>query len=238
VATKPSEMTGADFAWAAELMQRRRECYASYSPVFWRPAQGVVALHARFLQYGATRPGAVALRSEYGFIITRPAEGRCFVDDFAVEDDSAWPVEGHALLHAAWQRVRSPEQSSVRVVSARRDEPKRDLMIALGLSVISRWWVKALTPTGPAQPHGPLTLGDVAAFLVAAPPVYDPGGPVCLLGDLEPARAAVAAERAAQAGAVLVIVQREGGDIAVASAEPELEAAGFHNPAEFYQGQL
>ena len=45
-----AQMTGADCEWAAELMQRRREVYAAYSPVFWRPAKDAIAPHARFLQ--------------------------------------------------------------------------------------------------------------------------------------------------------------------------------------------
>jgi hypothetical protein len=43
-------MTGADCEWAAQLMQRRREVYATRSPAFWRPAKDAIAPHARFLQ--------------------------------------------------------------------------------------------------------------------------------------------------------------------------------------------
>ena len=137
----------------------------------------------------------------------------------------------------AWQRARSADQNALRVVTARRDEPKRQMLIEPGLAPAARWWVKELTPTAPAQPYGPITLVDIEAQLVPAPPVYDPGGPVCLLGALDSAKAAVAAERAAAAGAVLAIVQREGDGTPVPAADPLLEAAGYHNPAEFYQGR-
>jgi hypothetical protein len=229
-------MTADDFAWAAQMMQRRRELYARYSPVFWRPAQGIETLHAQFLAWCSKRPGAVALRSEHGFIVSYPQQGCCFVDDFAVDEPSLWATEGKELLLGAWRRARSTEQAALRVVTARRDEAKRSMLIDIGLVVTGRWWVNELTPTGAPRPHGPITLGDVEAQLVAAPPVYDPGGSVCLLGALDADRAGVAAEAAAAAGAVLAIVQREGAG-AVPAAEPLLEAAGYHNPAEFYQGQ-
>jgi hypothetical protein len=232
----PVEMTGSDFAWAAQLMQRRRERYARYSPVFWRPRRDVVDLHGQFLRMCSERAGAVALRTDHGFVISAPQQGSCFVDDFAVDEDSLWATEGKDLLLGAWRRARSAEQRKLRVVSARRDEPKRRMLIELGLVVTERWWVKELTPTGQAQPNGTVTLGDIQGVLVAAPPVYDPGGPVCVFGALDPMRAAIAADRAAAAGAVLAIVQREGGDAPVPEADPLLEAAGYHNPAEFYSG--
>jgi hypothetical protein len=233
----PTPMTEADFPWAAQLMRRRRERYAQYSPVFWRPAPRIVEFHAQFLRYCSTREGAQALRTEGGFIIMAPNQGRCFVDDFAVEEESLWASEGKKLLLAAWQRSRGPTQRTLRVVTARRDEAKRQLSIDLGLTVNARVWVKELTPSAPPRPPGPITLDVGEAQLVNAPPVYDPGGPVCLLGDLDPSKAAAAAEQAAAAGAVLAIVQREGGDDAVAASEPLLEAAGYHTPAEFYQGR-
>lgn len=66
-----------DFAWAAALMQRRRERYAAYSPIFWRPAAGIVDAHTQFLRAAAAREGAVALRTDGAFAISYPYEGRC-----------------------------------------------------------------------------------------------------------------------------------------------------------------
>ena len=125
----------------------------------------------------------------------------------------------------------------LRVVVARRDEPKRQMLVELGLTTSARWWVKELAPSAEVQPLGAISVADNAGLLVTAPPVYDPGGPVCLLSGLVPGTAQAAAEQAARAGAVLIIVQREGGEEPVPSSDPELEAAGFHNPAEFYQGR-
>jgi hypothetical protein len=62
-------MTADDAAWAAGLMERRRQVYAGYSPVFWRPRPGVTGLHARFLSRQIASPGYVALRTGHGFLI-------------------------------------------------------------------------------------------------------------------------------------------------------------------------
>lgn len=228
-------MVEEDFVWAAQLMEERRERYARLSPVFWRPATGVADAHRQFMRATAGRDGAVAIRTDHGFLLSTPQDRRCVVDDFAVDADHRWETDGRALLRAAWEQARSPDQPVLRAVTARGDEPKRELLAGLGLVVTARWWVKELAPTSRAE-WGPVVLDGVEAVLVPAPPVYDPGGPVCLLGDVEPARAARAATAAARRGAVLAIVQRDRSPSAAPEAEPELEAAGFHNPSEFYEG--
>ena len=227
-------MADEDFAWAAALMRRRRERYEVLSPVFWRPAVGVEAAHAQFLRSAAARDGAVAVRTDHGFATSVPNEGRCSVDDFAVDDDERWATDGPQLALAVWAAARSPELTALRVVTARGDEPKRTMVRSLGLTVAERWWVKALDPTGPAATWGPVTVGGAPALIGPAPPVYDPGGPVCLLGDVDARLAAAAAGDARALGAALAIVQRQGDP---PEEEPELEAAGFHNPSEFYEGQ-
>jgi hypothetical protein len=52
------EMTADDVIWAAGLMERRRQVYSGYSPVFWRPRPGVTGLHARFLGPQIARPAS------------------------------------------------------------------------------------------------------------------------------------------------------------------------------------
>lgn len=229
-------MQNADFVWAASLMERRRAQYAKYSPVFWRPAEDVTEAHAQFMLATAARDGAVALRTRHGFAMSYPHEGRCFVDDFAVERDEHWSTEGRELLLAVWAAARAMDQPVLRAVTARDDTPKAQVLADAGLAVTSRWWVKELTPAGPATSWGAVTVADVDALVMPAPPVYDPGGPVCLLGDIDAARAVAAAAAAAACGAVLAIVQRDGSSADVPASEPELETAGFHNPSEFYEG--
>lgn len=229
-------MRGDDFDWAAALMERRRQQYVEYSPVFWRPAKDIVTAHAGHLRAAAARPGAVALRTDRGFALSAPSDGRCFVDDFAVEARDLWSTEGRELVSSIWGAARSEEQGTLRVVTARRDEPKRQLLSELGLVVAARWWVKELDPNREATTWGPVLLGDVEALVIPAPPVYDPGGPVCLLGDLASERAGAAATAAAGVGAVLAIVTRDAATSVPPESDSELERAGFHNPSEFYEG--
>ena len=222
-----------DFDWAASLMERRRGEMLELSPVFWRPATGITARHAEFMRATAARDGAVAVRSRSGFALSFPHADRCVIDDFAVDDDDLWADEGRELLLGVWAAARSPRQPVLRVVTARRDQPKRSMLISLDLKVAARWWVKELVATGDASTWGPATVAGVDALIGPAPPVYDPGGPVCLLGDVDPGRAGPAADAAAGLGAVLAIVQLE---TDLEESEPALEAAGFHNPSEFYEG--
>lgn len=230
-------MTPGDFDWAATLMERRRARYATFSPVFWRPAADVTDAHARFMEATASQPGSVALRTEHGFVIACPNEGRCFIDDFAVDEDGRWATEGRELLLDAWRSGESAEQPLVRVVTARADEPKRRMLAEAGLVVASRWWVKELSPTASASAWGPVSVAGVDAVVMPAPPVFDPGGPVCILGPVASATAVSALEAAAATGAVLAIVQRSGGPDDVPASDPVLGAAGFTNPSEFYDGQ-
>ncbi len=230
------QMRDDDFDWAASLMERRRQEYVEYSPVFWRPAKGVASAHADHLRVAAARPGAVAVRTDRGFALSAPSGGRCFVDDLAVETPDLWSTDGRELVCSIWRAARSEEQRTVRVVTARRDEPKRQLLSDLGLVVAARWWVKELEPDGESATWGPVQLGGVEALVMPAPPVYDPGGPVCLLGDLASERAGAAATAAAGVGAVLAIVTRDGSPVVPPASDPELEGAGFHNASEFYEG--
>lgn len=230
------EMASADFAWAAKLMEARRARYEAFSPVFWRPAAGVADLHAQFMQATGEREGAVALRTDHGFVLGYPHDGRFFVDDLAVDDDVHWVTEGRELLVAAWEIAQAGGETTARVVTARRDEPKRQMLLAAGLRVAARWWVRELSPTGDATTWGPVTVGGVEALMIPAPPVYNPGGPVCVLGDVAATHAATAAEAAGACGAVLAIVQRDRGVANAPASEPDLDGVGFHNPSEFYDG--
>jgi hypothetical protein len=232
-------MHGDDFGWAAQLMSRRSQLYAAYSPVFWRPRPGAAGLHARYLRSLAGRPGAVTLRSPHGFIVAVPQDRRLFVDDFAVESDRHWRTEGSQLLLSAWSRARSSGPDGLRVVTARQDEPKRAMLSSIGLAVAERWWAKAL-PAAPALLYPEAADQDHPQVqLVTAPPVYEPGGPVALLPDDEftdVRQLDGVCEQAARLGAVLAVLPRRGAGNSPPRAEPVLQAAGFHNPSEFFQG--
>ena len=231
-------MVGDDFDWAASLMEQRRSLYESFSPVFWRPAVGVRSEHAAFMRTVADRPGSLALRTAHGFLLSFAHEGRCFVDDFAVDADDHWDTDGRELLAAAWTS-RPRDQASIRAVTARLDQPKRALLEDLGLVPTARWWVKELAPSVHVEPTVmEVDLGIMKALFVPAPPVYDPGGPVCILGDIDADAAVEAVHRAEVGGAVLAIVQRDAAPEPAAAEEPVLQAGGFDNASVFYEGAL
>lgn len=215
----PREMTADDAAWAAGLMERRRQVYAGYSPVFWRPRPGITGLHARFLGRQVASPGYVALRTGHGFLIGQRRGQEGFVDDFAVDEPARWDDDGAALLAAAWRRWEPDGVEAVRVVTAHADHDKCAMLAGVSLELTEQWWVRELEPAGETSPAGPVSpAGSVspakpvtgsgfAARLVVAPPVYDPGGPVLDVSDLaDDADLAVVEREAAGLGAVLLVL--------------------------------
>lgn len=232
-------MTDEDFEWAAALMERRREAYERFSPVFWKPAEGVRAQHAGFMRSQVHAGSAVAVRSDNGFLVAAIREDRYDVDDFAVVTEDQWATEGRLLLESVVAFGPAPRASGLRVVTARRDLPKRQMLQALGLTVVSRWWVKPLAPSHSGEVGaGAVALTGVTAFFGPAPPVYAPGGPVCILGDIDSDIAVQAATEAAQKGAVLAVVTRNMSPDEPPENEPVLSAAGFDNASEFFEGHV
>jgi hypothetical protein len=214
----PQEMTADDALWAAGLMERRRQVYAAYSPVFWRPRPGVTGLHARFLGRQLASPGYLALRTEHGFLIGQRRGQEAFVDDFAVDETTRWDGDGAALLLAAWRRWAADGLDAVRVVTAHADQDKCAMLATLSLELAEQWWVRELRGSPDDQatlaargtqptPAGPVAGAGFSGLLGPAPPVYDPGGPVLLLSDLaDGADLASVGREAAGMGAVLLIV--------------------------------
>jgi hypothetical protein len=228
-------MKDPDFGWAAELMEKRRSIYEKYSPIFCRPAAGIADLHGQFLASVAKRPGSVALPSDHGFVLSSAAAGHCLVDDFAVEGNDYWPNEGRRLLLADWQVARSAEQGTLRVVTARLDQPQAGHAAGprtlRGGKVVGKGADADRGSDSPRSNRARRTAGADDP----APPVYDPGGPVCLLGDVESEAVSELLSALRETDAVLAVVQREKAGEAPVE-EPELERLGFHNPSEFYQG--
>jgi GNAT superfamily N-acetyltransferase len=234
-----ADMTDGDTAWAAELMERRRQEYARYSPVFWRPAVGVTDLHRRFLSRVIAHDKVIALRSSHGFVICqrRGAEGA--VDDFAVRPPGTWADDGTALLRALAERLAGiGGTSALRVVTADADKPKVAMLEDLSFTLAEQWWVRALKPA-PTGPEGETVLpGRVdgpgfAGTLTTAPAVYAPGGPVFQATRIDPDADLAAVERgAARRGAVLAVVP--------ATTESPLEAnlrrSGWTVASDWYLG--
>jgi hypothetical protein len=229
------ELTADDAAWAAELMEQRRQAYARYSPVFWRPAQGVTGLHERFLRRQIASPANVALRTEHGFIIGQRRGQEGFVDDFAIDEAGSWDGDGAGLLLATWHRWQTAGGAdAVRVVTAHADEEKSGMLGRLSLELAAQWWVREIQPAGQARPAGQVGGAGFSGLLGPAPPVYDPGGPVLHVDDLDDDADLTAVEReSAMMGAVLLIVPAVPGS---ARAE-RLSRPGWSVASDWYLGR-
>lgn len=230
-----NELSPDDALWAAELMDRRRQEYARYSPVFWRPARDAVGPHAQFLTRLILADTTIALRTGRGFIICqlRPAEG--FVDDFAVDHADIWADDGAALLLAVADRLAAMGGvTSIRVVTAHADQPKVTLLQGLSLRLAQQWWVRELRPAcaraaAPGRVEGP----GFSGILGPAPPVYDPGGPVLLADRVDDDAELDVVEREATAlGAVLAIIPATPGT----ACADELERLGWSVASDWYLG--
>lgn len=226
-------MAARDVGWAALVMDQRRQLYARYSPVFWRPARDAIGVHARFLARQIAAPHVIALRTDDGFLIAELRGPEVFIDDFAVAGERSWPADGAWLLAAAWEQAAAAGAITARVVAAAADVPKVAMLAGAGLALVSQWWVKPVTPGGPPARTGRVQGTGSVGRLGPAPPVYDPGGPV-LLADDPPRTASLAAVEgdAAAMGAVLAIVPAAPG----VAREQQLTQRGWTVASQWYLG--
>jgi GNAT superfamily N-acetyltransferase len=215
----------ADAAQAARLAAVKREEYERYSPVFWRVAENALAIHepflARCIEDTATfasfayrdddelRGIAIAARKASPPPFRDDPEPTWLVDDFFVASNELWPMVGTALVRAVEDAARVGGADRVIVLCARRDEPKRDMILAAGYERAATWWVRALEPRSGEKPD----LRSTEAVTGPAPPVYDPGGKTALaLTADDPAEIPTFTRWAAASGAVLAIVPARASD--------------------------
>jgi ribosomal protein S18 acetylase RimI-like enzyme len=224
-----------DARWAAEIMERRRQVYAGFSPVFWRPARGVVDLHVRFIRRLVADGSNVCLRADHGFVIGQARPPECFVDDFALDEAGSWESTGRELLDELWRRMASDAITAVRVVTAKADHEKVAMLCEAGLALAEQWWVKAL-PDRPAAAEaapGRVSGPGFSGLFGPAPPVYDPGGPVLLVERLDGDDVEALEEEAVTMGAVLAIVAAPLG----ARCEHQLARRDWTVASQWYTGR-
>ena len=149
----------ADVDAMTAMAEARRQQYADYQPVFWRPASGAAAGHRRYLAKLVDDPDVITLVSEdsgtfTGFLIATitgappvydPGGRTCQIDDFAVAS-GRWATTGVRLLRSAIDHAAERGAVQAVVVTAHLDEPKREALRACGLSIASEWWVTAWPP--------------------------------------------------------------------------------------------
>jgi len=159
----------ADAAAMATLAAIRREQYARYQPLYWRPAVGVQDKHRAYLASLVASDRVITLVSEdagqvTGFLIATlteappvydPGGPTCQIDDFVVTPATKWPTAGAELLRAGLAEAGRRGAIQAVVVAGHLDEPKRQALRACGLEIASEWWVtpEALRPD-PRQSAG------------------------------------------------------------------------------------
>jgi GNAT superfamily N-acetyltransferase len=148
----------ADIPGMVAITEAKRIEYQGYSPVFWRKAPDASSRQEHYFQALLRDPNIIALIAEVketlvGFVIGalttappvyNPGGPVCLIDDFAVEAPTHWPVIGAALFEAMQREAKGRGAVLIVVVCAQRDEAKRTLLRAVGLSVASEWHVGSL----------------------------------------------------------------------------------------------
>jgi len=156
----------ADVPAMTTLASIRREQYARYQPLFWRPAAGAQDTHRSYLASLVASSEAITLVSEEagqltGFLIATlnpappvydPGGLTCLIDDFVIAPTAKWPTTGVRLLRAGLAEAGRHGAVQAVVVTGHLDQPKRRALRSCGLDVASEWWVtpQALPP-GPRQ---------------------------------------------------------------------------------------
>ena len=198
-----------DLGWVVEITRTRREALTPHAPRFWRPSVDATERHRDYLGHLIEDPDVVGVRTEHGYLLATNLGDHVLVDDFVVTPDEHWPAEGVALL----EHVRG-ESGRLRVVVPAVERARLEAVQAVGLSPVETWWHRDLDGADP-WPSDADSDDDAAADvevdgargrLRPAPPVYDPGGPVLLVTELESIDALARIEEAAAARGARVAV--------------------------------
>jgi hypothetical protein len=145
----------ADVAAMTTLAAMRREQYARYQPMFWRPAADAQHRQRPYLAKLVANDDVITLVSEQGgqvtgFLIATltsapgvydPGGLTCQIDDFVVGPVEKWPTTGAELLRAGLAEAGRRGAIQAVVVTGHLDQPKREALQACGLEIASEWWV-------------------------------------------------------------------------------------------------
>jgi hypothetical protein len=160
-----------------------------------------------------------------------PRPDALVVDDMALERDVYWPLDGEKLLRVAGL------VGPLRFVCPVPELLRASAATAVGLSVAELWWHRDLMQVSsdlPQEVELEVRVDGAIGCLVAAPPVYAPGGPVLLVRSLtDPAALRVIEEEAARRGAPVSVVSQRPHDQELAAL---LRSAGYKRTTEFYEG--
>jgi hypothetical protein len=210
VSTDVRPLTADDLDWAVETTRARRELLAAHAPRFWRPAADAAERHRAFLAHLVADPDALTLRTDHAYAVALGDASRRVVDDMVVAD-GAWAADGVALLRAV-----AATTGTLRLVVPVAERDRRETAEAVGLAPVETWWHRDLPLVQVRREGGKvrLTTAGAQGHLVPAPPVYDPGGSVLLVTDVDTAGALDAIEAdAAERGATVSVVSQRADDL-------------------------
>jgi hypothetical protein len=152
------DATEDDVLGIGALADRRRAEYELAQPVFWRRAPDAVERHLPWLSGLVADPAVVSLvavtgASLDGYVFASvvaappvydPGGPTGVIDDFAVADPALWTSAGRDLLDALRGHLADRGVAQIVVVCGHHDQPKRQALLAAGMTVASEWFVAPL----------------------------------------------------------------------------------------------
>jgi hypothetical protein len=166
---QPGPMSPRQPSWQAPVLaSTRREQYAQYQPLFWRPAADAQDKHLVYLAGLVARGDVISLVSDEagqlsGFLIATltpapavydPGGLTCVIDDFVV-GPGQWQTAGAELLGAGLAEAARRNAVQAVVVTGHLDQPKRQALRTSGLEIASECRVTSQPPLeSPAQDIG------------------------------------------------------------------------------------
>ena len=147
-----------DIPRMVELSRQKREQYQTYSPVFWRMADGGDEAQAGWFHKLVADKDVIALVHEQGgavdgFVIGLcrdappvydPGGKVCSVDDFCVERPDLWATVGQALLDECGRVARRRGCVLQVIVCGQKDLDKAHMLGDAGAEVASEWYVRPI----------------------------------------------------------------------------------------------
>lgn len=223
-------LTDQDVDWVVAETSERRRSLVRHAPRFWNPAADAMQRHREFLAQLISDPDVVSLRTDHAYLIAVRRGQLWLVDDMVVTPPERWGTEGVELLGAVLGLC-----ERIRFVVPAFESHRLDAARSVGLLPAECWWHRDI---GPSEESGitedsTLRVDGAEGRLVPAPPVYDPGGPVLLVTDVESASALRDIETLASSrGSRVSVVSQEPADAARATL---LTEAGYVLTTVFFE---
>lgn len=229
-----SIVASADVNWVVRALVRRREPLVEFAPVYWRPAPDASARHRAFMEYLLSEGGAKAYRTDHSVLVAVPRGDGWLVDDVYVPGSDWAAGDGGEL----WNVLdRETHEADVRFVCPTYEKDRAEFARSAGLTIAESWWLMELPSASGGASGIQVQLPGAEAITVAAPPVYDPHGPILFLPVLDDPLTALpaAVESAPHLGCPAIVVNQVAGDDALAEA---LSESGFRRHCDFYTGTI